>query len=142
MSEDIKVLFLDIDGVLNSNESGLEFDPACVSHLNDILAAIPGLKIVISSSWRFIYSLEELIAILRGNNAMVSSTNVIGMTDDLYPQTRGQEIAKYVQGNNIKIFACLEDDEPLDEVKDRVVRCQTAIGLTKELAAEAIGKLK
>lgn len=63
-----KYLFLDIDGVLNTNryieylydngdddydEDGYFFDPEAVKNLKHILDSVPDTKLVISSSWRF-----------------------------------------------------------------------------------------
>lgn len=54
----MKVLFLDIDGVLNNlkilTEAGCSgIDPQCVRELNRIVA-VTGCRIVISSSWRYL----------------------------------------------------------------------------------------
>lgn len=63
-----RYLFLDIDGVLDTNrycnylidqdeddydEDGTIFDPEAVENLKIIMDNVPNLKIVISSSWRF-----------------------------------------------------------------------------------------
>lgn len=63
-----RYLFLDIDGVLNTNrynkylydngnddydEDGYFFDPEAVANLALILESVPETKLVISSSWRF-----------------------------------------------------------------------------------------
>lgn len=63
-----RYLFLDIDGVLNTNrygnylidndmdefdEDGDLFDPEAVANLALILESVPDTKIIISSSWRF-----------------------------------------------------------------------------------------
>ncbi|WP_373776511.1 HAD domain-containing protein, partial [Porphyromonas loveana] len=78
-----KVIFLDFDGVLNSGDNsraisqllsdesemqrisiaGFEFDERCVRWLTYIINST-GAKIVISSSWRLNYTLEEMRAIL------------------------------------------------------------------------------
>lgn len=54
----MKVIFLDIDGVLNrhqQHENGYcGTDPECVRHFNRLLANAPDWKIVISSAWRYL----------------------------------------------------------------------------------------
>jgi len=63
----MKVIFLDIDGVLasldhirslslvkepNPDSYGYSFDPRCVRNLQYILNCVPDARIVISSSWK------------------------------------------------------------------------------------------
>ena len=60
----MKVLFLDIDGVLNSVEFSQkqvrrslladtsQIDPVACSKINNLVKTVPDLKIVISSTWR------------------------------------------------------------------------------------------
>lgn len=61
----MKVIFLDIDGVLNSNDwyvktrgiggyNGGDVDPKCIELINDLIDAT-GAKIIMSSSWRSDY---------------------------------------------------------------------------------------
>jgi len=53
----MKVIFLDIDGVLTTANKKWTFDENCVKHLVDIINETDAY-IVISSSWRS-YDLEE-----------------------------------------------------------------------------------
>lgn len=71
----IKVIFLDIDGVLNNREFYTkrsqdervnklshpldEFDPDCVERMNQIVEAT-NAKVVISSDWRFTIGIENI----------------------------------------------------------------------------------
>lgn len=54
----MKLIFLDIDGVLNAHEklpSGYcGIARQCVDQLNRILAAVPDAQLVISSAWRYL----------------------------------------------------------------------------------------
>lgn len=79
----MKIIFLDIDGVLNSNEWAsrrfeetsmdsiassypfYEFDPLLVKNLNKIIDKT-GAKVVVSSTWRLGRTKEELQEILNG----------------------------------------------------------------------------
>lgn len=61
----MKIVFLDIDGVINDFGGGPTFDKAMVGRLNEITDA-SGAKIVIHSSWRYAYSLEQLQKRLAG----------------------------------------------------------------------------
>lgn len=70
-----KIVFLDIDGVLNNwewiernrlelHDSTKYFDPACVEKLNRILS-VTGADVVLSTSWRIVHPRDELEGILR-----------------------------------------------------------------------------
>lgn len=121
----MKVLFLDIDGVLNSREwylfnkdeialeSGLmyrhqqELDPkACA--LVDELCTEFSLAIVISSTWRRLHSLGEIQKMLanRGLHAPV-----IGATPQLRGGYRGQEVDEWLYDNpGVTKHVILDDD--------------------------------
>lgn len=105
------VIFLDIDGVLNSNDwytnrkkNNLteqypltEFDPKAVERLNRIILET-GAKIVVSSSWRAGRSVNEL-------QDLLTSVGVIGevvgktnrLTHDTYNIPRGCEIDQWLK---------------------------------------------
>ena len=52
-------VFLDFDGVLH-RVGGEVFQPECLDYLADALDPLPGVCLVISSSWREVYDLEAL----------------------------------------------------------------------------------
>lgn len=60
----MKLIFLDIDGVLNAHEklpSGYcGIARPCVDQLNRILAAVPDAQLVISSAWRYLVLRENM----------------------------------------------------------------------------------
>ncbi len=61
----MKVLFLDIDGVVNSTESlkrnRRPIDPRLASIVRGVALAVPDLKIVLSSSWRHFSESREIV---------------------------------------------------------------------------------
>ena len=72
----IKVLFLDIDGVLNSvqstvlnyrkgDKSNKTLDEVACSNLQYVIECVPELKIVLSSTWRKLFSIEWMQEHLR-----------------------------------------------------------------------------
>jgi hypothetical protein len=102
----MKVIFLDIDGVLNSNDwytnrkkNNLteqypltEFDPKAVERLNRIILET-GAKIVVSSSWRAgrsVNELQDLLISVGVIGEVVGKTN--RLTHDTYNIPRGCEI--------------------------------------------------
>ena len=107
----MKIVFLDIDGVLNSDlwERTLDddkrkrlenhFDPKCVALLNKVLAQT-NAKIVLTSTWRLNHSLEQMNDIFRSVGVQA---DIIDFTPDLKSQgkhvVRGNEILKWCQDN-------------------------------------------
>ena len=107
----MKVIFLDFDGVLNSQQwmdflreehhitvedlgmlqrSEMELDPDKVKLINDF-ATETGAKIVISSSWRILHPLNELCEMLLA--AGISEENLpFDITPITVKQHRGREI--------------------------------------------------
>lgn len=114
----MKVLFLDIDGVLVTLNS--EYASDMQSGLVENLASVirqTGTKIVVSSSWKVsgidVGSTFEQ-ELKKASSSEVYSTimsAVIDRTDDLVLDgfTREDEILKYVNENNIDKFVAVDD---------------------------------
>lgn len=161
----VNLIFLDIDGVLNSArwmnerptairmrgyrkawerdaEEGM--DPAAVGRLSGLVEAT-GAKIVISSSWRKMHSLPELDRMLRYRG--LKGQHVLGATPDLKHTTpglvqRGEEIDAWLQwalhGNWVRRFVVFDDDSDMDPVKDRLVQTDWSVGLTESNVMTAL----
>lgn len=55
------LIFLDFDGVLRRNTSPLyKLEPGLVRRIEDVVCAYESVRVVITSSWREVYSLSEL----------------------------------------------------------------------------------
>lgn len=122
----MKVIFLDIDGVLNhyywyrehKDKSNLsypisDFDPKSVSYLNNITDTT-GAKIILSSSWRFDLDIINIL-----HTAGVTG-EIIGCTPDLYSiygsLCRGKEIdAVLNKRTDIERYIILDDDTDMEE---------------------------
>lgn len=122
----MKVVFLDIDGVLNhyywyhehKDKSNVsypisDFDPKSVSYLNNITDTTDA-KIILSSSWRFD---PDIINILRAAGV---TGEIIGCTPDLYNTygslCRGKEIdAVLNKRTDIERYIILDDDTDMEE---------------------------
>ena len=122
----MKVIFLDIDGVLNhyywyrkrKDKSNVsyplsEFDPKSVSYLNNITDTT-GAKIIVSSSWRFY---KDIINMLRAAGV---TGEIIGCTPDLSNTygslCRGKEIdAVLNKHTDIERYIIIDDDTDMDE---------------------------
>jgi hypothetical protein len=129
-------IFLDIDGVLRTHRSDLEwsqllgvpiplsvydrrFDKKIVSYINEIVGYTRA-KIVVTSTWRVKHSLEELKQIFRDNGII---TDVVGKTD--IGLNRGEEIEQYISDNEIENYVVIDDqvNDILKHIpKERVIK--------------------
>lgn len=118
-----KVIFLDIDGVLNNFDSPEEnreiIDMNMVLRLKRIVDA-SGAKIVLTSSWRrFFHSWQELRGErISGHYKKLMTAfekcalSVYGVTDELSygPDSRPEEISEWLKNHpDIKSFVILDD---------------------------------
>ena len=135
-------IFLDIDGVLRTHKSDLEwsqilgvpipesaydrrFDRKIVSYINEV-AGYTRAKIVVTSTWRVKYSLEELRQIFRDNGI---SAEIVGKTD--IGLNRGEEIEQYISDNEIESYVVIDDQvkDILKHIpKERVIKADPLIG--------------
>ncbi len=121
----MKVLFLDIDGVLNSRQwylrnrdeialqSGLmyrhqeELDPAACRLVNELCTEF-SLAIVVSSTWRRLHKLGE-IQVMFANRGLHAP--VISATPQLRSGFRGQEVDEWLYDNpGVTKYVILDDD--------------------------------
>lgn len=147
---EIKVLFLDIDGVLNDHHPMsnhyCSIKHECVECFNKILSNHMDLKIVISSAWRYLIikgsmtlkGFEQMMLThgLECHNRFIGHTEV----DTEQVQRREDQILNYVASQNIKNYVVL-DDLPL-ELEKRFIRTDGNIGLTEFKAMQVINLLK
>ncbi len=159
-----KVIFLDIDGVLNTkewyskvtndtpkDEYGYAFDPVAVANLDNIIKKT-GAVIVISSSWKF-YGVTKL-------KKMWKLRNLPGEIIDITPNTisddillnanldemklgvcRGNEIKEWLSKHKSEIsnYVIIDDYEDLlPEQEDYTVLTNSLIGITEFDAEKAI----
>jgi histidinol phosphatase-like enzyme len=130
-----KVLFLDIDGVLNSgkyikrldgrfDDPINQIDPDAVVRLNAI-TDLTGCKIVVSSTWRlaFLGQMAEPLRSLQGCLRMYNITgDVIGMTPNkrnCVRNQRGKEIESWLQDHagQVDKFVIIDDDCDMGRMK-------------------------
>lgn len=138
----MKVLFLDIDGVLNlypnPSRSGL-FDKQTCINLEFVLNRVPDLKIVISSSWRT-YGLEVMRDFLSSNGIdprrIIDVTGHEQSTDN--KDHRGFQVECWLKRNpSVKKFVILDDESDFVPLKHKLVKTDKYAGLT-QLAAEKV----
>lgn len=156
----MKVLFLDIDGVLNNASSierfgtNLRPDPGNVEQVNRI-TALSGARIVVISNWREGKPLWYVQQIMGGHLGLKG--DVIGMTPDLKALeglvetpyrplkdmpllVRGQEISRWLASNPYVTRYAIIDDHPIPN-QHWVWRTDSDVGLTHEIADTVIKHL-
>ena len=152
----MKVIFLDIDGVLNCQSSksschgmvGIDNDK--VKRLKEIVKST-GAKIVLISTWKTDW--QKLLKEQQGYMADYLDRKlkrqrlaIMDKTDD-YIAMRGEGIDQWLKGRNVESFAIL-DDEEFDYAKtgiiDRLIKTEFYNdngGLQEEHIQIAINKL-
>ena len=161
-----KVIFLDIDGVLNTerhheycnknnlanaDEYGYLFDPIAVRNLTKILNET-GADIVISSSWKY----SGISSLLDMWNDRALPGRVIDITPDSdsdelllhadlenmeFFDYKGSEIKEWLSkhGKKVSRYVILDDEqEMLPEQRDNFVHINPVIGISEEDATKAI----
>ena len=125
-----RIIFLDIDGVLNSNkylsdvvalchkEGRVQqpidhLDPAAIELLNGVVAAT-GAVIVLSTTWRLLFGIMECKEMLYKKGLVAK---IRGMTPDLprkhfsAPRARGDEIQAWLRSYDEDVdFVVVDDD--------------------------------
>ena len=149
----MKIIFLDIDGVLNNKwffekrepdapEFGEhDIDIENIYYLNRLVKET-GALLVISSSWRNGYPLTDIQRFLE-KNGFKYPERVIGTTMSDTKLVRGGEIKKWLDLTGVEKFVILDDDSDMGEVIDNLVQTQYEDGLTSvEMfkAIEILGK--
>lgn len=131
------ILFLDLDGVLNSERTflafsgypdsfdGVElgrFDPVAVGMIRHLCEGT-GCELVLSSSWRYWHSAREAAEAL--------DLPIVDVTPTLHGQKRGHEIAAWLQAHpEVTQYAIVDDvDEMLDEQRHFLVLTSPNDGL-------------
>lgn len=146
----MKILFLDIDGVLNSkqwhNSDNCKafgtsvkrfFDPVRVEYLNRIVTETE-TRIIISSSWRIIRSLQNLQDLFKSidfTGRILGKTEILSTFEPDTPNLRGVEIKNWIKDNQkhfktpIKYVILDDEDDFLKEQKKYFFQTNPDIGL-------------
>lgn len=147
----MKILFLDIDGVLIPAKQyteqfmycGLYPDPATIKALNKIIGET-GAKIVISSTLRLGQTIKSLQNLMQEWNI---NGDVIGMTPYLFKDAkRGHEIEKWMEvfeqeKEKVDRIVILDDKNDMEQYSNYLVKTEFNEGLTEAHADKAIRML-
>lgn len=150
--DDTCVLFLDIDGVLNSaryveeNPGCLDpskdevnaFDPTACSRLEQVLVRT-GAVIVLSSTWRLTNTVKQVTDFLERRG--VSSAKIIGTTPYLTGY-RGSEIKEWLESHpSVKRFAIVDDGSDMMPFLEHLVQTKWETGLLDEHVEKLVALL-
>lgn len=139
----MKVVFLDIDGVLNDAVSmGSSMDDTPTKEHLDCLKAIldaTGAKVVLSSTWRLFPSLKNIVK----NCLRNIGSDIYDITKEL-PKGRGAEIKEWLSRHEeVCQFVILDDD--IDDIaqyfQENIVKTTFYRGLLPEHVKFAINIL-
>lgn len=144
-------VFLDFDGCLNHRKHvatggypKMPFAPECIERLNRLIASTDA-KIVISSTWRFGKTIEELQELLASHGAVC---HVVGVTPThvertlVQAYTRGQGITFYLTDHPTTTYVVLDDDDDMEGHEAHFVRTSMETGLTDANVEEAAAILR
>ena len=146
----MNIIFLDIDGVLRTYKSDLEwieklglpipekqyrnFSTKSVSNINFIHSFIR-CKIVITSNWKLYHTLDELKEIFKKQGIQPEVIDVTGIST-----SRGEEISDWLSVNDVDNWVVIDD-----QVKDlvsidnsKIVKCDYQIGFEDDLLVDKV----
>ena len=159
----IKIIFLDIDGVLATDREFMMnrnkftqknpwakelrvpygWNKDCVNIFNEILEAT-GAEIVLSSDWRMHWELEDLSKIFIGNEVIKSPVSVTHqykrkMSSEL-EDDRSYQIKEWIEKNKPDTWVAI-DDLKLTSLGDNFVLTKSSEGLKQTGLKEKIIKI-
>ena len=150
----LKILFLDMDGVLNSkwwydnrpdepnmgrrDELYTMIDPDAVDRLN-LTMARTGCLLVLSSSWRGLDPISTINSALRLRGI---AKPLFGITPSI-GNPRGKEIALWLEmaGDTVESFVILDDDADMAHLLPKLVQTTWDTGLQDEHVERAVEML-
>jgi hypothetical protein len=149
-----KIIFIDIDGVMNcknwyihqvkrlKSQPIVDIMPSAIKQLNRIVDAVPEVKFVISSTWR--QHVQDIGAWNVFFHLLKCKAKIIGITPKL-SSYRGTEILcwliEYKCHHQLDSFVIIDDDDDMELLMPRLCLCNNDFGLTKEVADKAIKML-
>lgn len=150
----IKVIFLDIDGVLQTRRSSRAFndmgilsvlDPVGVKFLDTICGEDPSIKVVISSTWRLGRTRSDFSVIFGALGAINlkralywGAGDVVGDSNDFKTLNlkgiRGDEVEEWLARHpDVEEYVILDDDSDFHEYqKSRLVQTSYDVGISHD----------
>lgn len=138
-----KILFLDIDGVLNKHDASGIYDPKstlpeCLGLINQIIITT-NCSIVIISNWAQTLGLERLQTLFteRGlmSNSIIAAIEPVPLDDSgmVMGIEKDRYIKEYITKNNITCYAIADDNLNSDILDlNKMVKPNTFTGITEK----------
>lgn len=140
-----KVIFLDIDGPLATDECYLKtemkfgkrlykWNTKCVEILNQFLQET-NAEIILSSDWRRHFNDEQLDEIFKWNNVIkspIGKTDEIKRMSDSLEGERINQIDRFLKNNIIKNWVCVDDLDLNSDIVRNFVHVETEFGLSAD----------
>ena len=133
-----KVIFLDVDGVMNNHDTRTDhhvglvswLDPKNVAVLNEIVQAT-GAVVVVSSTWRLTMTFDELRASFV---AAGSVAELVGITPDIDARQRDLEIQAWLSAQSAppSRYVILDDDREMPTQPEKLVKTCPSRGLSAD----------
>lgn len=142
-----KIIFLDVDGVLNCDKteretrSGYRFVGSRKIKLLKKIVEETGAAIVLSSDWRYNRNAPEMNSdfLELKNELRRYGIEIQDYTPELAWSNRGREIELWLGTHpHIQNYVILDDSKEVDKTNPRFLKTTMEHGLTKELAERAI----
>ena len=137
----MRIIFLDIDGVMNSEryyksvdrkiKGWSRFDPTAVILIKKLIEEFDA-KIVISSTWRF--GAVEMLKDELVKAGLIKYLHKDWKTPQIYPSHRGSEINMWLEKHkDIENYVIIDDDNNiLKEQEERTVKTELMNGMEEE----------
>lgn len=136
----MNIIFLDIDGVLNYENSKNKVEEEKVKLLKEIVDQT-GAEIVLSSDWRCWWDKPDEDFKLLIDNLNKFGLKLISKTPETVHSYRGAEIHQWLNewtGEAVERFVILDDNIDMKPYMDRLVQTDFKRGLCREDAERAV----
>lgn len=130
----MKIIFLDVDGVLNFKNSSSKVEDEKANLLRKIVEET-GAQIVLSSDWRYWWNTDDKDFAMLKRKLAEHGMDIISKTPTTKHGYRGAEIHQWLsewQGEEIEKFVILDDQNDMKPHMDRLVRTDFNCGLTEK----------